>query len=178
MIYLIKPKDYLGVDPDRITKEAEDLLVRYGATKSPPYSEPKNFNGDWGELTNAQKIKIEYYLKFEDGILINEEEYSKVFKEVEVVSVNNDTKNIVKANIDFEDFAKKFKESGIAYNQQLTVHQPDMPLFQYNEFLTVNISTGELQKNFIDKGWRVVSIVPQEKGFPTYIIARYTKKDI
>ena len=63
-------------------------------------------------------------------------------------------------------------------NQKLEIHQPNMPLFTYNNFHVLTDSCTELlQNDWINKGWRVVCVCPQpDQRRPDYILGKYTIK--
>ena len=84
--------------------------------------------------------------------------------------------------IDIEALADKISGSIIGktteniYNQRLEIHQPNSPLFMYNDYkVLTDICTEALQEE-IDRGWRVVCVCPQpDQRRPDYIMARYDK---
>lgn len=62
------------------------------------------------------------------------------------------------------------------FNQKLEIHQPNMPLFTYNDFKSVSDFCTESLQNEINDGYRVVAVLPQpDQRRPDYILGKYIK---
>lgn len=115
-------------------------------------------------------------------LVITQKEFEQCFKWVEIVQfLDIDTNAQIQA-IDLDKLAKAIGDQILGatgtnlFNQKLEVHQPNMPLFTYNDFTYVtDCCTEALMRDYIDKGYRVVAICPQpDQRRPDYILGRYT----
>ena len=185
MIYLVKEKEYSGIDHRVLSKEVIKLIEGKGTKKTIPYSPPDYYtDGDkWNELDEEVKMAKYYHYSLGNGILLKEQEYLQVFKHVEVLSVLDQDTVKHEVNIDLNALSDKIMTKVITnashlFNSKLEVHQPNMPLFQYNKYKVLDDEcTEDLQSNYIDKGWRVVCICPQpDQRRPDYIIAKYEQE--
>lgn len=187
MIYLVKNKTYDGV-PYTANKNAIDLLLSKGAAKKLPYSKPNWYKGTEEEYKEYYKnpgtFEDGYTIEF-DKMLLNDSEFHIVFKWVEVIDVLNQDVQYHEVMIDLNALADKIMNKVIAnsshlFNSRLEVHQPNMPLFQYNEYTyQTDCCTERLQDEYIDKGWRVVCVCPQpDQRRPDYILGRYNKETL
>jgi hypothetical protein len=186
MIYLVKEKEYQGIYHTDISEESVEMLLSKGAKKTTGYgSKPdrcKLTDEEWKALDGQARLDAYYYLSFDRGILLKESEYVKVFKHVEVLSILEQDLVEHTVKIDLELLSDKIMNKVIAnaqhlFNSKLEVHQPNMPLFQYNDYMVLtDHCTISLQEEYIDKGWRVVCICPQpDQRRPDYILGRYTE---
>jgi hypothetical protein len=63
------------------------------------------------------------------------------------------------------------------FNQKLEIHQPNMPLFTYNDFKVMYDQCTESLQDEINNGYRVVAVLPQpDQRRPDYVLGRYTKE--
>ena len=187
MIYLVKEKNYQGIDHRVLSEEIIKILEAKGAKTKIPYSEPSNYGetAKWSELNDEVKYAKYYQYDLGNGILLKEQEYIQVFKYVEVLSILDQDTIKHEVNIDLNELSDKIMNKVInnakhLFNSKLEVHQPNMPLFQYNQYqVIVDECTEDLQNNYIDKGWRVVCICPQpDQRRPDYIVAKYEKENM
>jgi len=185
MIFIVKALGYNGIYHKNLTKEQEEILLSAGAVKGRDvYCKPSDYKKElsWKEYCeqNEKNFKEYYYIKTENSIVLTEQQYKVVFKITEVVALVE--QDIVKheVNINLDDLADKvmnkvIKNAKHLFNSKLEVHQPNMPLFQYNKYqVLVDCCTEDLQNKYIDNGWRVVCVCPQpDQRRPDYIIGKY-----
>ena len=176
----------MGLETQNYEEDLINMLIEKGATKSLPYNKPKWFKGTeeaYAKASKEQDYSMGYNLEF-SAMLLKEEEYVKVFKDVDVVSLLQTDMVEHTVNIDLEVLSNKImdkviKNSQQLFNQKLEVHQPNMPLFQYNDYVhVIDYCTTSLQDDYIDKGYRVVCVCPQpDQRRPDYILARYVSEE-
>lgn len=150
--------------------------------------EQKNFKEAWDKLSieeaiekHPNKIRMSYG---NTKYILTLEQYEKCFnfcKLTNIINLNIAEKMQIQA-INIESLAAKIADKlgtniGQTYNQKLEVHQPNMPLFTYNQFkVLTDCCTERLQSEYINEGWRVVAICPQpDQRRPDYIIGQYLK---
>jgi hypothetical protein len=113
------------------------------------------------------------------SMVVSLEELHKSFEVVDLIRVVDvDVENVF--DIDIEALADKISSSIIGktteniYNQRLEIHQPNSPLFMYNEYKVLTDCCTEYLQEEIDNGWRVVSVCPQpDQRRPDYVVAKY-----
>ena len=181
MIYLVKEKDYKGIYHKDFSKEIIDMLLSKGGQKVVPYNSPCKTVKNWDELSEEVKMEQYYCVQFSNGVLLDELEYSKIYKEVEVLSLIS--QDIIKheVDIDLDKLStvianKVMTNSSHLFNKKLEVHQPNMPLFQYNNYRVLEDCCTESLQDYIDRGWRVVCVCPQpDQRRPDYILGKYVE---
>lgn len=124
------------------------------------------------------------YAYREEPFIVSDLDYGKYFESLEVIQVHHSEasySNTLRAveSLDLEALVESITNSvngGIkagVINTRLEVHQPDMPLFIYNEFKNCNdFCTDQLNRE-MEEGWRIVAICPQpDQRRPDYILGR------
>jgi hypothetical protein len=65
------------------------------------------------------------------------------------------------------------------FNNRLEIHQPNMPLFTYNNFIHLGDCCTDILQEHINRGYRVVAICPQpDQRRPDYILGIFIKEEI
>lgn len=115
------------------------------------------------------------------SMVITQQEFEQYYKWVEIKQfLDIDSSAQIQA-IDLDKLAKAIGDQILGatgsnlFNQKLEIHQPNMPLFTYNDFTYVtDCCTEALMRDYIDKGYRVVAVCPQpDQRRPDYILGRY-----
>lgn len=125
-------------------------------------------------------------VNIEGNYVISMGDYEKIFQHCEILHFINLESEFAYQQIDLEKLANNITTSMLGktgsnlFNQKLNIHQPNMPLFTYNQFqVLTDFCTEKLQNEYINQGWRVVAICPQpDQRRPDYIIARYENEGI
>ena len=102
----------------------------------------------------------------------------KYIKILNVVEVDTD----ILPSIDLDKLASKiaanFETNLPSSSQSLTVNQPQMPLFLYNEFIELTNADASGLQHSIDKGYRLVTVVELEnQQYPNYILGKHIIKE-
>lgn len=147
----------------------------------------EEYKKSW-ELVTLEQAMINYPDKIELSYscrryVITLQQYESCYKYCEIKNIINvGTETQIQA-IDLEQLANKISDrlgTNLTQlkNQKLEIHQPNMPLFTYNNFrVIVDSCTEELQNEWISKGWRVVCICPQpDQRRPDYILGKYIEE--
>lgn len=118
-------------------------------------------------------------------LIITQAEFETCYKWVDIIQfLDIDTSAQIQA-IDHNKLAKAFADSilgatgGNLFNNKLEIHQPNMPLFTYNDFTYItDCCTELLMQDYINKGYRVVAVCPQpDQRRPDYILGRYVNEN-
>lgn len=147
----------------------------------------EEYKKSW-ELVTLEQAMINYPDKIELPYnsrrhVITLRQYESCYKYCEIKNIINvDTETQIQA-IDLEQLANKISDrlgTNLTQfkNQKLEIHQPNMPLFTYNNFrVIVDSCTEVLQNEWISKGWRVVCVCPQpDQRRPDYILGKYIEE--
>ena len=185
MIYLVKSKGYDGIYVGNLSSSLVDIFEEKKVEKKMPYSKPSWFKGTEDEYKDAKSkndFSFGYVYEF-DKLLLSESQFYKLFKHCEVIDMLEQDLIYHDVKIDLDVLTEKItnkviKNSQHLFNQKLEVHQPNMPLFQYNEYIVESDCCTEiLQDEYISKGWRVVCVCPQpDQRRPDYILGRYNNE--
>ena len=115
--------------------------------------------------------------------VITQSQYEQIFKYCQLKSIISVNEEIQFENIDLDLLAAKIATSLIGktgsnlFNNRLEVHQPNMPLFTYNDYIYELDCCSERLQEHIDDGYRVVAICPQpDQRRPDYVLGRYIAK--
>ena len=106
-------------------------------------------------------------------------EYEKVYNYCHIQSIINTEVETTHNFINYDMLAEKISNSLISktgsnlFNNKLEIHQPNMPLFTYNNFIHLNDCCTEVLQEHINEGYRVVAICPQpDQRRPAYILGK------
>lgn len=151
---------------------------------SKDYSHPGDIsNEEWEALSideaiNNFPLHVSPYYNT-PSMVVSLDELHKSFEVVDLIRVIDvDVEDSF--NIDIEVLADRISSSIIGrtteniYNQRLEIHQPNSPLFMYNDYKVLTDCCIESLQEEIDNGWRVVSVCPQpDQRRPDYVVAQY-----
>ena len=149
----------------------------------------KDLNSIWENMSIKDALD-----KYPDAITIasNDEsqiltinEYERVYDCCYIKSIINTEVETTHSFINYDMLAEKISNSLISktgsnlFNNKLEIHQPNMPLFTYNNFIHLNDCCTELLQEHINKGYRVVAICPQpDQRRPDYILGVFIKEEV
>ena len=102
----------------------------------------------------------------------------KYIKILNVVEVDTD----VLPSVDLDKLASKIAAnlgtSLPSSSQSLTVNQPQMPLFLYNQFIELEDANADSLQKQVDLGYRVVAVIEMPHNtYPNYILAKHITKE-
>lgn len=143
----------------------------------------KEKNNYWEGLSLAEAIlQHPKHVKPKDrNLVITQLEFEKAYKWVEISQFLDIDSDAQIQAIDLNKLAKAIGDQilgatgGNLFNSKLEIHQPNMPLFTYNDFTYItDCCTELLMSGYIEKGYRVVAVCPQpDQRRPDYVLGRY-----
>lgn len=168
--------------------------IKKNSTRHPEVKNYGNYNELEKDLNNIwENMDIEDALdKYPNYITIADKdqiltigEYEKVYNYCSIQSIIDTEVETTHNFINYDMLAEKISNSLISktgsnlFNNKLEVHQPNMPLFTYNNFIHLNDCCTEVLQEHINKGYRVVAICPQpDQRRPDYILGIFIKEEV
>lgn len=175
----------------------KDILNFVKTDLSKSYYHPNKYNsGVTDEMRNTmdeqwKTYDLDYVIEHFPGSVeynddsinhtITQSQFEKIYQYIKIKSIIDVDVETSVNFINLDLLAEKISNSLISktgsnlFNNRLEVHQPNMPLFTYNDYTYItDCCTEKLQTDFIDQGYRVVAICPQpDQRRPDYILGRY-----
>ena len=149
----------------------------------------KDLNNIWENMDIKDALdKYPNYITIENNDrnqVLTISEYEKVYNYCHIKSIINTEVETIHNFINYDVLVEKISNSLISktgnnlFNNKLEIHQPNMPLFTYNNFIHLNDCCTEVLQEHIDKGYRVVAICPQpDQRRPDYILGIFIKEKV
>jgi hypothetical protein len=120
-----------------------------------------------------------------DDQILTINEYEKVYDCCYIKSIINTEVETIHNFINYDVLAEKISNSLISktgsnlFNNRLEIHQPNTPLFTYNNFIHLDDCCTDILQEHINRGYRVVAICPQpDQRRPDYILGIFIKEEI
>lgn len=147
----------------------------------------KDLNNIWENMDIEDALdKYPNYITIADkNQILTIGEYEKVYNYCSIQSIINTEVETTHNFINYDMLAEKISNSLISktgsnlFNNKLEIHQPNMPLFTYNNFIHLDNCCTEVLQEHINKGYRVVAICPQpDQRRPDYILGIFIKEEV
>lgn len=146
----------------------------------------KEKNDYWDNLSLAEAI-LQHPKNVQPksrSVVITQLEFEQCYNWVEIKQFLDIEPSAQIQAIDLNKLAKAIGDQILGatgsnlFNQKLEIHQPNMPLFTYNDFTYItDCCTERLMEDYISKGYRVVAVCPQpDQRRPDYILGKYNKE--